>query len=109
VWSRVPLAPRCFGGYHRVAGRGITYYYYRRDGQRGRDMDKAPQVSLHSTAHFFLEGLNEIGIDYLFCNLGTDHGETLTDIDATPEAIRRCLAEVRGGRPAVLHVKLPVL
>ena len=145
-------------------------------------MDKAPQVSLHSTAHFFLEGLNEIGIDYLFCNLGTDHaplieemerwrnegrklpvtmlcphentamhmaagyamltghgqavlvhveefqallapgvefakvceaaggyGETLTDPEAVPEAIRRCLAEVRGGRPAVLHVKLPVL
>jgi acetolactate synthase-1/2/3 large subunit len=27
----------------------------------------------HSTAHYFLEGLSEIGIDYLFCNFGTDH------------------------------------
>ena len=27
----------------------------------------------HSAAHYFLEGLNEIGIDYLFCNFGTDH------------------------------------
>ena len=27
----------------------------------------------HSTAHYFLEGLNEIGFDYLFCNFGTDH------------------------------------
>lgn len=72
-------------------------------------MDKAPQVSSYSTAHFLLQGPNEIGIDYLFCNLGIDHGETLTDTDATPEAIRRCLAEVRGGRPAVLHMKLPVL
>ncbi len=27
----------------------------------------------HSTAHYFLEGLNEIGLDYLFCNFGTDH------------------------------------
>jgi acetolactate synthase-1/2/3 large subunit len=27
----------------------------------------------HSAAYYFLEGLNEIGIDYLFCNFGTDH------------------------------------
>lgn len=27
----------------------------------------------HSTAHYFLEGLTEIGCDYLFCNFGTDH------------------------------------
>jgi acetolactate synthase I/II/III large subunit len=27
----------------------------------------------HSAAHYFLEGLNELGIDYLFCNFGTDH------------------------------------
>ena len=27
----------------------------------------------HSAAHYFLEGLNEIGLDYLFCNFGTDH------------------------------------
>jgi acetolactate synthase I/II/III large subunit len=27
----------------------------------------------HSTAHYFLEGLNEIGCEYLFCNFGTDH------------------------------------
>ena len=27
----------------------------------------------HSTAHYFLEGLDEIGFDYLFCNFGTDH------------------------------------
>ena len=26
-----------------------------------------------SAAHFFLEGLTEIGCDYLFCNFGTDH------------------------------------
>ena len=28
---------------------------------------------MRSTAHYFLEGLNELGIEYLFCNLGTDH------------------------------------
>ena len=27
----------------------------------------------HSAAHYFLEGLNELGFDYLFCNFGTDH------------------------------------
>jgi acetolactate synthase-1/2/3 large subunit len=27
----------------------------------------------HSAAHYFLEGLDEIGFDYLFCNFGTDH------------------------------------
>ena len=27
----------------------------------------------HSAAHYFLEGLNEVGFDYLFCNFGTDH------------------------------------
>ncbi|MBI4966647.1 MAG: thiamine pyrophosphate-requiring protein [Rhodospirillales bacterium] len=30
-------------------------------------------MSEHSTAHHFLEGLCEIGVEYLFCNLGTDH------------------------------------
>jgi len=43
-------------------------------------MDKAPQVRLHSTAHFFLEGLNEIGIEYLFCNLGTDHAPLIEEM-----------------------------
>ena len=30
-------------------------------------------MARHSAAHYFLEGLTELGIDYLFCNLGTDH------------------------------------
>lgn len=29
--------------------------------------------ALESTAHYFLEGLNDIGIDYVFSNFGTDH------------------------------------
>lgn len=28
---------------------------------------------LNMTANYWLEALNEIGVDYLFCNLGTDH------------------------------------
>jgi acetolactate synthase I/II/III large subunit len=30
-------------------------------------------MTSHSTAHYFLEGLNDLGIEYLFANLGTDH------------------------------------
>ncbi len=33
-----------------------------------------------STAYYFLEGLNEIGIDYLFCNLGTDHAPIIEEM-----------------------------
>jgi acetolactate synthase-1/2/3 large subunit len=31
----------------------------------------------HSTAYYFIEGLNEIGIEHLFCNFGTDHAPTI--------------------------------
>jgi acetolactate synthase-1/2/3 large subunit len=30
-------------------------------------------MARHSTAHYFLEGLVDLGIDYVFSNLGTDH------------------------------------
>ncbi len=43
-------------------------------------MDKTPQVKLHSTSHYFLEGLNEIGVDHLFCNLGTDHAPVIEEM-----------------------------
>jgi len=43
-------------------------------------MDKAPQVKLRSTSHYFLEGLNEIGVDHLFCNLGTDHAPVIEEM-----------------------------
>ncbi|MBV7484425.1 thiamine pyrophosphate-requiring protein [Bordetella sp. BOR01] len=32
-----------------------------------------PATAAHSTAHYFLEGLNDIEVDYIFSNLGTDH------------------------------------
>ena len=54
-----------------------------------------------------LPTLQELGVKG--ADVDVWYGETLTDPDAAPQAIRRCLAEVRGGRPAVLHVKLPVL
>jgi tripartite-type tricarboxylate transporter receptor subunit TctC len=31
------------------------------------------KTMLYSGAHYFLEGLAELGIGYVFCNLGTDH------------------------------------
>ena len=36
-------------------------------------MDARTNTQTHSAAYYFLEGLNEVGIDYLFCNFGTDH------------------------------------
>lgn len=32
-----------------------------------------PATTTRSSAHYLLEGLVDLGIDYLFCNLGTDH------------------------------------
>ena len=33
-----------------------------------------------ATAYYFLEGLSEIGIDYLFCNFGTDHAPIIDEM-----------------------------
>jgi thiamine pyrophosphate-dependent acetolactate synthase large subunit-like protein len=30
-------------------------------------------MSRYRTAHYFLEGLVDLGVDYIFANLGTDH------------------------------------
>ena len=43
------------------------------------------------------------------CEAAGGYGERLTEPDAVPAAIQRCLKEVRGGRSAVLHVRIPVL
>ncbi len=48
-----------------------------------------------ATAYYFLEGLTEIGIDYLFCNFGTDHAPIIDEMahrrnrgDAMPGVVR---------------------
>ncbi len=48
-----------------------------------------------STAYYLLEGLNEIGIDYLFCNFGTDHAPIIEEMahrrkrgEAMPKVVR---------------------
>ncbi len=43
-------------------------------------MDKSPHVSVRTTSHFFLEGMNDIGVDYMFCNLGTDHAPLIEEM-----------------------------
>ena len=43
--------------------------------------DPSPaNTSMHSAAHYFLEGLMEAGIEYLFCNLGTDHATLIEEM-----------------------------
>lgn len=36
--------------------------------------------SRHTASHYFLEGLNELGIEYLFGNLGTDHAPLIEEM-----------------------------
>jgi len=43
------------------------------------------------------------------CEAAGGYGERVDDPDAVPAAIQRCLKEVRGGRSALLHVRIPVL
>lgn len=51
--------------------------------QVARRTSNAPE---HSTAYYFIEGLNELGIEHLFCNFGTDHAPT---IEAMAERSKR--------------------
>jgi acetolactate synthase-1/2/3 large subunit len=37
-------------------------------------------MSRHSTAHYFLEGLVDLGVAYIFANLGTDHVSLIEEI-----------------------------
>jgi len=48
-----------------------------------------------ATAYYFLEALHEIGIDYLFCNFGTDHAPIIDEMahrrkrgEAMPSVVR---------------------
>ena len=34
----------------------------------------------HSAAHYFLEGLVDLGVDYIFANLGTDHVSLIEEL-----------------------------
>ena len=39
-----------------------------------------PNAAVHSTAFYFLQALNEVGIEYLFCNFGTDHAPLIEEL-----------------------------
>ena len=52
-------------------------------------------VTDFSSAYYLLEGLKEIGVDYLFCNLGTDHAPIIEEMahrrkrgEAMPNIVR---------------------
>jgi acetolactate synthase I/II/III large subunit len=56
---------------------------------------RTTNVSDFSSAYYLLEGLKEIGIDYLFCNLGTDHAPIIEEMahrrkrgEAMPDIVR---------------------
>jgi acetolactate synthase-1/2/3 large subunit len=42
-------------------------------GLAGEKMDTKVNTASYAAANYFVEGLTEVGIDYLFCNMGTDH------------------------------------
>jgi acetolactate synthase-1/2/3 large subunit len=39
-----------------------------------------PNIMSHSSAHYLLQGLDEIGVEYLFCNFGTDHAPLIEEL-----------------------------
>jgi acetolactate synthase-1/2/3 large subunit len=47
-----------------------------------------PGTSIHAAAHHFLEGLCEIGVRWMFCNLGTDHAPLIEEMAAWKQAGR---------------------
>jgi acetolactate synthase-1/2/3 large subunit len=44
--------------------------------------DAPDATTTHSTAHYFLEGLNDIGVEYIFSNFGTDHVSLIEEMAA---------------------------
>ena len=45
-----------------------------------RSMDKAQETRPRTAAHYFLEGLEQLGVQRLFCNLGTDHAPLIEEM-----------------------------
>lgn len=43
-------------------------------------MDARTNTRTRSAAYFFLEGLAEVGVEYLFCNFGTDHAPLIEEL-----------------------------
>ena len=39
-------------------------------------------MTRYSAAHYFLEGLVDLGVEYIFANLGTDHVSLIEELAA---------------------------
>src|SRR5205823_10603988 len=48
--------------------------------RKGETMDTGVNTATFTAANYFIEGLSEAGIDYLFCNMGTDHAPIIEAI-----------------------------
>ena len=71
--------------------------------------------TVHSTSYYFLKSMNDIGVDYLFCNFGTDHAPLIEELaripaDAEPASVGDTHAEHRRGcrhcgvtSPSLIH------
>lgn len=53
------------------------------------EADARRNTATHSTAHYFLDALNETEIEYLFCNFGTDHAPIIEEIARWTRSGRR--------------------
>jgi len=51
--------------------------------------------SKHTAAHFFLDGLVDLGVEYIFANLGTDHVSLIEELarwnETTPSNRTPCI------------------
>src|SRR5207302_3130135 len=65
----------------KMARRGLPCRQpHRTAGTPAMDARSTSNTQTHSAAYFLLEGLHEIGIDYLFCNFGTDHAPIIEEL-----------------------------
>src|ERR1700722_9815576 len=60
--------------------RAITTSAHTMDTSVARKTAHQTNVPDFATAYYLLEGLNEIGVDYLFCNFGTDHAPIIDEM-----------------------------
>ncbi|VCU68918.1 Benzoylformate decarboxylase [Pigmentiphaga humi] len=58
-------------------------------------MQHSPSDQTQITAGFLLEGLAEIGVDYLFCNMGTDHAPIIEELARRRERGSKSPAVIR--------------
>src|SRR5690606_4870671 len=42
-------------------------------------IDAARPMTTHTTAHYFIEGLHELGLEFVFSNFGTDHAPLIEE------------------------------